>query len=265
MGKTVNLIGGMTGKVGNVVYYIRNGVQTVRVYVPNPNNPKSSGQNAARLRMALAGKLSSVVPAEAILGLNGMGKSGRRSRFLRLLMGGVTVAGGTASVPDGGVVFSEGALTTFLGHSLSALTGDTPNTKGVTVTTTWPETAREQVLDYQERYVFLFLNNKTSMYDYAVTGLLNLPTAPGSSARVQTNVTFRSGDVLSEYTAIGYVYPFRVAVGEGGGRFRTSDLGVDENGVVIDLTSGEVVSGEVEYGSSLVLGRVVIPLPASGQ
>lgn len=211
--------------------------------------------------MALAGKLSGVVPSDAIVGLDGVGKSGKRSRFLKLLLQGIVVADGTATVPDGSIVFSDGLLTTFLGHSLTEVTGSTSNLKGVRISTRWPITATDAVLDYQERYVVLLLNNKTSMFDYAVTGLTNLPGAMGEAA--DTVVTFRSGDNESEYTAIVYVYPFRASVSEGG-VFRTTNLGVDENGVVLDLLTGEVVSGEVEFGRSLTVGRVVIPVVPAG-
>lgn len=57
MGKTVNVIGGLKGKVGNFVYQIRRGVQIARVYQPVVANPNTKRQELSRSKMALAGEV----------------------------------------------------------------------------------------------------------------------------------------------------------------------------------------------------------------
>lgn len=55
MGKTVNVIGGLKGKVGNLVYQIRRGEQIARVYQPVVANPNTKRQELSRAKMAIAG------------------------------------------------------------------------------------------------------------------------------------------------------------------------------------------------------------------
>lgn len=57
MGKTVNVIGGLKGKVGNIVYQIRRGEQIARVYQPVVANPNTKRQELSRAKMALAGEV----------------------------------------------------------------------------------------------------------------------------------------------------------------------------------------------------------------
>ena len=256
MGKSVGLIGDISGKVGNVVFYTRNGVQVARVYVRNPNNPKSAAQNTQRLKMALAGRLSAIVPFDALEGMDGVGKSGRRSRFLKNVLLNSSVSGGVASITDSDVIFSEGSYSSVSQHSLSA-GGSTAAKRTLNISTSIP--AQTEVPEgYGERYVVLFMNEATSQFDYAITGLINLPE-PGSSAL--TYATARVADLTSTYTAIAYVYPFASGLLSGAG-FRSSYLGVSEGGLVVDQETGEVVSSGVVYGRSVFIGRVSIPVPA---
>ena len=253
MGKTVNVIGGMTGKVGNLVYYYRDGEQLVRVYVPRPNNPKSKAQTGSRLRLSLAGKISAVVPADALWGLPGGSKTGRRSSFLRSLIGRIVVGEDGASVADGDIVFSEGMVDVETVHTLAAGTSATAGRKIVNITTS-AETTPVPEEGYGERYVVLFLNSTTSGFDYGFTGEVVQPE-PGSTA--VTGVTVRVGDVSSDYVALVYVVPYVQVTGANGGRFRVTDLGTGEGTVVVDTVTGEVVDSGVVYGKSVFVGRVV--------
>lgn len=54
MGKNVGLIGGVSGKVGTVVFATRRGVQITRAYQPIVANPKSKRQLLSRAKLALA-------------------------------------------------------------------------------------------------------------------------------------------------------------------------------------------------------------------
>ena len=54
MGKNVGLIGGVRGKVGNVVFSTRRGVQIARAYQPVVANPQTKRQTLSRAKLALA-------------------------------------------------------------------------------------------------------------------------------------------------------------------------------------------------------------------
>lgn len=54
MGKNVGLIGGVRGKVGNVVFSTRRGVQIARAYQPVVANPGTKRQELSRAKLAIA-------------------------------------------------------------------------------------------------------------------------------------------------------------------------------------------------------------------
>lgn len=86
MSKSTNGLGQFRGKLGGVVYAVRNGQQIVRAYQPVVANPKSTEQRLQRAKGVLAGKLSHLITADIIIGMNGGSKSGRRSEFNRVLL-----------------------------------------------------------------------------------------------------------------------------------------------------------------------------------
>lgn len=117
MAKNVGLIGSVSGKVGNVVYAMNAGIQTVRVYQPHVLNPKSAAQTAQRAKMALAGRLSSLVPNSALLGLNGASKAFRRGDFVRGIVREAIsygVVGESAKIQPEKIIFSKGNLQSYV-------------------------------------------------------------------------------------------------------------------------------------------------------
>ena len=258
MGKTVGLIGEVNGKVGNVVFYTRNGVQVTRVYVAHPNNPKSSAQNRQRLKMALCGRLSSIVPFAAIEGFGG-NKSQRRSRFLQYVLRSATSVDGRAVLLENSLLFSDGATGLLNVHSVRVLSAS-GNLRGVAVDSRLPSSGYVLPEGYGERFVVLFLNTGTSNYDYAVTGLVNLPTS--ASTDTATGVSVRVGDPSAAYRAIVYLYPFVLDGSNVNMDFRASYIGTEDGTVVVDQLTGEELSVPLLYGRSLCLGGVDIPAPA---
>lgn len=116
MAKNVGLIGSVSGKIGNVVYAVQNGIQTARVYQPIVSNPKSSLQQMQRAKGNLVGQLSAIVPKGVIVGL-GTNNRSRRSKFLSLALKAATagyVAGSTTDIQakllPGAIVFSQGPV-----------------------------------------------------------------------------------------------------------------------------------------------------------
>lgn len=257
MGKAVGMIGGISGKVGNVVYYYRNGVQVARVYVPNPGNPKSAGQTAQRLRMALTGRLSKIVPDAAIEGFDGS-KTERRSKFNSNVLLNSAVENGRASILFQGMVFSEGTLGVQNGHTASAGSSSL-NQRALTITTTHGQSEAPLPEGYGERYVVLCMNTETSLFDYGVTGLLTMPAAGETSA--SNSVVVRIGDKVGEYLALIYVVPF-IARGEsGGGVTRYSYLGTEDGTIVVDELTGESLGRPELFGQSVFIRSLSLPAP----
>lgn len=255
------MIGNVSGKVGNIVFYTRNGVQVARVYVPHPANPKSAAQNGQRLKLSLAGRLNGILPTAALEGFEGSA-SERRSKFLSRVLRSSTVSGGSAHVPFDGIVFSEGSLVSRWSHSVSAgTTSSTGRVRRVNFRVSVNEEDYPVEEGYGERFVVLLLNSGTSEFDYAVTGLLNAPTGAGSAGVAETVVSIRVSDQTAEYVALAYVVPFMARAEVGSGDFRVSFLGTDEGTVMVDLMTGESLGRPEVFGTSIFQSKHVIPGP----
>lgn len=113
MGKVVGLVGAASGKIGNLVYAVTNGIQTARVYQPMVSNPKSALQTMQRARGNLAGRISSFTPRTAIMGL-GVNNRARRGEFLRNILKNADVVtsddGYKAKIDNNLVLFSKGSV-----------------------------------------------------------------------------------------------------------------------------------------------------------
>lgn len=107
MAKQVSAIQ-VSGKLGNTVGMKGADGQTyMRLHV-NPKNPKTELQVVTRGKMALAGMLSSLIPAELIVGLNGGNKRARRQRLVKRMISAMTNDNTGAVLAPEGLVFSEG-------------------------------------------------------------------------------------------------------------------------------------------------------------
>lgn len=130
MAKVVGLGGAASGKVGNVVYVVSNGIQTARVYQPVVTNPKTSLQNRQRAKGNLAGRISSFVPRTAIMGL-GINNRMRRGEFLRNILknADVTASGSTynAKIDEHLVLFSKGSVPLSVYQPQATATANTIN------------------------------------------------------------------------------------------------------------------------------------------
>lgn len=145
MAKVVGLVGSASGKIGNIVYAVTNGVQVARVYQPQISNPKSEGQKFQRAKANLVGQVSKITPWQVLVGL-GNNKRERRSRFLRLLLNKTTAgyaAGSTtginAKLLSEDFVFSEGTITPNFNITNLSATAYTISGKVVTLGGAAPE------------------------------------------------------------------------------------------------------------------------------
>ena len=116
MGKSAGLIGALTGKVGNVVFYKGDKGQTYeRAYVAQKANPRTFGQRVQRAKMNLVGQISALVPKEIItLGLPSARNN--RAEFNRSMLWLVDVDNTNpevieARIDPARIVFSKGAET----------------------------------------------------------------------------------------------------------------------------------------------------------
>lgn len=113
MAKLQGLVGSGRGKVGNMVLSKgENGETIARAYQPVVANPRTAAQTSQRSRVNIAGRLSALVPAGAIGGLNMGSNRKNRSEFLKTLIkaavNDTTPAG--AHIPAADVIFSRGAV-----------------------------------------------------------------------------------------------------------------------------------------------------------
>lgn len=73
------------GRCGGQVYRVRAGEQVVAAYQPNVSNPRTDAQLQQRAKMALAGKLSSILTDDMIYGL-AQSRTDRRSVLMSSLI-----------------------------------------------------------------------------------------------------------------------------------------------------------------------------------
>lgn len=251
----------VSGKIGGVVYYYRNGKQRQRILV-TPSNPKSASQTATRLKFALSGRINGIVPAEALEGMSGENKIRRRSAFTSNLILNSTVVGSRASIDFNNVVFSEGSLGVLNGHTVAAAASLTTR-RSLTVTVNHGTSEPELPDGYGERYVVLCVNTETSQFDYCETGLLNMPESVGGSAT--TTVSVRIGDKVGEYLGLVYVVPFMARAECGStSSSRYSYIGTEDGTLVVDMVTGETVGRPEVFGLSQYINSVTLLPPTQG-
>lgn len=209
MGKVVGLVGAASGKIGNVVYAVTNGIQTARVYQPIVSNPKSATQRLQRAKANVVGQVSKITPWQILTGL-GANRRARRSRFLKLAMNAATsfvssdVPGGVVAkldAPD--YVFSEGAL-----NPLYAATAVQAQANSIVVTVTRSSGSTSDLTASSGCLlvvVLLAADGKYERVQYRMLAPVDLPTTT-------TSVTFYHTPI-GDYEANVYTAPFATADG----------------------------------------------------
>lgn len=248
MAKVVGLVGSASGKIGNMVYAVINGVQIARVYQPQVTNPKSTLQNLQRAKGNLTGRISSFVPRTCLYGL-GVNNRSRRSEFLRILLRGATAANVsgeyTAKIADEDVVFSKGAVSNiWITPTFNA------GANSLTVTLTAPSTTlvpSEVYNAYQSRIVAMIYDNTTQELVEVVTKMVDKP-AQGSAGPTNLQIAYPEG-----YVAVVYIIPMSTSDNT---RINiTTDIAMlDDNDIVALLTANRNAFTFV-YGRSRVIGK----------
>lgn len=130
MAKIVGFVGTGSGRVGNVVLSKGpNGLTISRSYQPVVANPRTDAQLNQRAKVNLAGRVSKLVPAEAISGLSMGSNRLNRQEFLANLIKSCVVSKVSgvfqASVAPERVVFSHGTETPAASMGTIAVTANT--------------------------------------------------------------------------------------------------------------------------------------------
>lgn len=183
MGKVVGLIGSASGKIGNLVYAVTNGIQTARVYQPIVSNPKSGLQTMQRAKGNLAGRISSFTPRTAIMGL-GTNNRSRRGEFLRNILKKAVVVqtanGYNAKIDNPDMLFSRGSVViSVINASVNAAT----NSIAVTLTGAGSTMIPQDVYaSFQTRLVAMVYDNETQELVEVVTAMAIKPPQGGQTA-----------------------------------------------------------------------------------
>lgn len=247
MGKVVGLVGAASGKIGNLVYAVTNGIQTARVYQPIVSNPKSIGQSMQRARGNLAGRISGFVPRTAIMGL-GVNARLRRGEFLRNILKKATAnyidGSYVAKIQPADVLFSKGAVLlpvtlqsiTAVSHSVAVVLS------GVANTVIAPEVYASRLV---RLVAMVYEKNSTNLVEVS-TKIASMP-AQGETATTNMAIAHAGGfDV--------FVYAIPMSTEDGtAAAVDTSVVGLDDDDIAASLSvNGNAVV--FSYGQSVYLG-----------
>lgn len=233
MGKVVGLVGAASGKIGNIVYAVTNGIQTARVYQPIVSNPKSNGQSLQRAKGNLAGRISSFVPRTAIMGL-GVNNRQRRGEFLRNLLKMATTTfeqnSYVAKIQPADVLFSKGSVV-----SPVLVANVTAANHLVSVVLSAPSSTIIEPSFYDShlvRVVIMVFEKNTSNLMEVSTKMAVMP-AQGSTATTSIQVAY-NGD----YDAFAYVIPMSTDDGSAAS-ITTSMVNLDDDKIAAALSKNE--------------------------
>lgn len=207
MGKVVGLVGAASGKIGNIVYAVTNGIQTARVYQPVVSNPKTQLQIGQRAKANLIGRLSGKIDWQVIVGLNGASKRSRRSRFLQLGLraADLLVEGNStkATIKSDEIIFSEGSVMPVIGA-----TNYSAQVRSVSLTLSKLSGASDDDFDKSGVIVVVLLSSVDQKY---VSALYRVVTADefthGSINVIIPHI--EEGSYLADF----YICPFATADG----------------------------------------------------
>lgn len=250
MGKVVGLIGAASGKIGNLVYAITNGIQTARVYQPNVANPKSTGQNLQRAKANLVGRLSAITPRSAIVGLGNNNRQ-RRSEYLKngLLKATATIESGVyaAKLQPGDVIFSKGSV-----NPVITVSTITVSSVGVTLIT-YNRNAQVTTDEWNAAagsWIVVAIDSATGNYDFVRVFNWNKPVNPPSS---ETQVV-QELDVEQSANHELFLYFVPYVINPEKASTITGGIAVDASAYVAELGLTEAAAS-LEFGKSKYVGE----------
>ena len=253
MAKIYGLNGVLRGRQGNNVFAVQNGTQVVKAYQPVVSNPRSQAQQIQRVKMALAGKLSSCAPAAALVGLPRPSNRDRRANFVsRIVLASTAVFDLTtppgvyrATVAFRDIVFGTGSLAKY--------------STAVNPTAAWGEGA---LLNASLPAMVLGTDAPNGYGELVICGLFDPLNNPLDEMQVSTrstsnavNFSFRENSRVNCVVAF-WVVPFVANTAYAGMR---SNFLAPNDAQGVELTSSPVsLSVAEEYGKSFFIGSVAI-------
>ena len=226
------------GKLGGDVFAVRDGQQIIRAYQPVVNNPKTSSQQIQRAKGNLIGRVSQIMPAAAIIGLNGTSKTARRSRFLQLALRNATAgyaAGSTTEIVSklepNDLILSEGAL-----NPIVSVTSASAAASGMVVTLSTYAESTPLVPSSGVLLVAVFLGTDGI---YESVSYLSTPAPEAATPSTVTIVHSREGG----YTANLYIIPYSTIDGRS-----------------LATVTGELYGDDADYTAVLRNNPAALPL-----
>lgn len=252
MAKVVGLVGSTSGKIGNIVYAVTNGIQVARVYQPVISNPKSGAQMLQRAKGNLAGRLSMITPREAIVGL-GSNARRRRAEYLRnILLGATSVLSDgqyVAKLTPEKLIFSKGAtipviVTTNVAASASGI---------VTITYQRPSYATQDDWNVAGgMFVAVTIDDVTGNYDFVQTAQWTKPAYPTAESPLTQTLFVEN---IDEHDIFVYFVPYKL--NNQLGSTVSSGIAVDVSDYVANLGITEVASN-LSFGNSKFVGMAEV-------
>lgn len=251
MGKVVGLIGSASGKVGNVVYAVSNGIQIARVYQPIVSNPKSTAQMQQRAKANLAGRLSAITPKDAIAGLGSNGRE-RRGAFLSNIL--LKATNGlennliTAKLQPADLLFSKGVDVPVITFSSINI-----NTQGL-MTMNFKRTGYASQNAWNKAggmFVAVVVDPVTGNYDFVQTELWNKVDFPEADVNLTQQMAIEN---IGNHDIFVYFVPY--SINENKGSTRTNGLGIDAAAYVASVGITNAASNLI-FGYSLYAGKAI--------
>ena len=248
MGKVVGLVGSASGKIGNLVYAVTNGIQTARVYQPNVSNPKTSLQTAQRSKANLAGRISSFTPRTALYGLGNNNRI-RRGEFLRNILKESTVSivdnEYNAKIADEKLIFSKGSVElSVYNPSFAAVAG------ALTITLSGYSTERIPADLYAPKQTRLVIMVYDAITQDLVEVVTRIATKPRQEYTANTVIPIsRQGG----YTAVVYAIPMTTE--DGSSVSISTELAVKSDNDIAAALSVNRNAVIFNYGNSMMIGQ----------
>lgn len=246
MAKVVGLVGSASGKIGNVVYAVTNGIQIARVYQPVVSNPKSGLQTMQRAKGNLAGRISSFTPRTAIMGLGANNRT-RRGEFLRNILKKASVVqtstGYEAKIDNPDMLFSRGSVILSV---INAAVNASNNSISVTLSGPTSGTIPADVYaSMQTRLVAMVYDNTTQELVEVVTAIANKPEQ-GQTAATSMITAHPSGYYVD-------VYAIPMSTADGSSISIDSGLALKDDDTIAAALSVNANAVVFNYGRSVLI------------
>lgn len=204
MARLFGLNGYVRGRQGNNVFSVQNGTQVLKAYNPVVYNPRTTAQKEQRTKFSLAGKISSATPSEAIVGLVGNSRRGRRASFVKQIIRDAVVSGTpnnlVASIDYSKIRYSVGSVPQWSAQpTVQAIFSGSDLSSRINVTVQARQLSAGAPANYSELVI-------VALYDGATSTLEEVQVQEHLTGTVNT-FNFRQG-VRRDCYVVTYIAPY---------------------------------------------------------